>query len=178
MKKKSLSKTDCIEKKKDEQSENSFFVFLRRFFTRFDWLQIVSMLLLLSIGCAFIYGAGHQVGGNFEIYWKRQVLYACIGIMLWLLLVFFDYRWLGPLSVFLYPVAVVSLVYVLIWGVTLSGSTQWVRIGDFTIQPSEMAKPVMIITVSWLLSLKKANINNFFWLLLTLLLTGVPVALI
>lgn len=67
-------------------------------------MQIIPMFLLLVVGCAFIYGAGQQVGGNFaELFWRRQILYACIGLMGWFLLVFFDYRWLGPLSFILYP---------------------------------------------------------------------------
>jgi len=78
----------------------------------------------------------------------------------------------------MYLLSIGALVYVLKAGVTLSGSTQWIQVGSVTIQPSEFAKLSLIVFLSWILSLKVTNINNIFWLLLTLALTGIPVYLI
>ena len=178
-KRRKISRTDGVEGKNSEQNANSFFAFLKRFFGRFDLFQIVPLLLLLFIGCTFIYGAGQQVGGNFaEIFWKRQILYACVGLMAWLILVFMDYRWLGPLSILFYPLALASLVFVLVHGVTLSGGKQWIQVGGITFQPSEFAKLALIISISWILSMKKANVNHFLWMAAVLLLSVVPIILI
>jgi len=52
------SRKDTDSKKKDD-ADSSFFSCLQRFFGHFDILQIIPLVSLLSIGCLFIYGAGH-----------------------------------------------------------------------------------------------------------------------
>lgn len=179
MNKKNLFKSKRKKKEDEGSDELSFFAFLKRFFGRFDLFQIIPMFLLLAVGCLFIYGAGQQVGGNFaELFWRRQILYAFLGLMIWFVLVFVDYRWLGPLSIVMYPLTLFGLVYVLLYGVTLSGGKQWIQVAGITVQPSEFAKLALIIAVAWLLSLEKANINNIFCLLFILLMTAIPVVLI
>ena len=151
----------------------------RRFFRRFDIFQIAPMILLLATGLAFIYGTGRQVGdSNAYDFWLRQCAYMGVGFAIWFALIFFDYRWLGPGSLIIYPASVALLICVLAFGKEYYGAKRWLSIGSTSLQPSELAKVAVILSLSWLLSLKKADINKPLWAILAVVLVAIPFILI
>ena len=90
----------------EDTQQHPVFSLLQQFFNRFDWFQVIPMLLLLAIGALFIYGTGKQVGGVYaaEI-WQKQMLFMGLGLTFWFILVFFDYRWLIPGAFVIYPLS-------------------------------------------------------------------------
>ena len=70
-----------------------------------------------------------------------------------------SYKLLGP---FLYVVVLCLLLYLSVVGIAERGSINWLSIGGFTFQPSELAKPVMIVTLALLFEkfYKKIRIPN------------------
>ncbi len=149
------------------------------FFSRFDWFQIVPVMALLIIGAFFVYGIGQQVGGiHADVVWKKQLIYTGIGLAIWLFFIFFDYRWLAGGSIILYPVAIILLISVLFFGIQIFGARRWFSLGIITVQPSEIGKLAVLLSVSWVLSLKNADINKPLWALLVAGLTALPVFLI
>ncbi len=165
--------------RQDETPEHPVSSLLKDFAGRFDWFQIVPMFLLLTIGALFIYGTGQQVGGiHAALIWKKQLLFMGIGIVIWFFLIFFDYRWLIPGTFVIYPVSLVLLVAVLLFGTELYGAKRWLSIGGFSYQPSELAKLGVILVVSFLLSRRKADINKPLWAFGVVSLTAVPFLLI
>ncbi len=142
---------------------------LRSFFSHFDPLQLIPMLVLLAFGIIFVYGTGQQVGGvHAEVFWKRQIIWVSIGLCLWLFFSFFNYKYLGPASILLYAVALVLLALVLVKGIGVLrfGARRWLDIAGVSVQPAEIAKLAVILLVSWLLSLKRFPVNNWKTLLL------------
>ena len=165
--------------RQDEPPEHPVSSLLKDFAGRFDWFQIVPMFLLLTIGALFIYGTGQQVGGiHAALIWKKQLLFMGIGIVIWFFLIFFDYRWLIPGTFVIYPISLVLLVAVLLFGTELYGAKRWLSIGGFSYQPSELAKLGVILAISYLLSRRKADINKPLWALGVIVLTAVPFLLI
>lgn len=165
--------------RQDEPPEHPVSSLLKDFAGRFDWFQIVPMFLLLTIGALFIYGTGQQVGGiHAALIWKKQLLFMGIGIVIWFFLIFFDYRWLIPGTFVIYPISLVLLVAVLLFGTELYGAKRWLSIGGFSYQPSELAKLGVILAISFLLSRRKADINKPLWALGVIVLTAVPFLLI
>ena len=152
--------------------------FIRKFFSHFDLLQIIPALTLIFAGILFIYGAGEQSGYGAGLFWKRQFCYAIASVCIWLFLTFFDYRWLGPASIPCYAVSIVLLIVVLFWGPEVNNAHRWLDFGGFSIQPSEFAKLAVILSLSWLLSLKKADINKPLWAFLFFLIVVIPFLLI
>ncbi len=151
----------------------------RSFLRRFDLFQIVPMLALLAIGALFIYGTGQQVGGvHATVIWKRQLLYMGLGLGIWFLFLFFDYRWLIPGTFLVYPAAIVLLIAVLFFGKEIFGAKRWLSVGGFSFQPSEFAKLGVILSLSLLLSRKRVNVNKLHWLLAVFALTALPFLLI
>ena len=111
------------------------------------------MFALLVIGVFFVYGIGQQVGGvGAEIYWRRQIQWAGVGLFFWLAMALFDYRKYGVLALFLWPFSIALLGVVLRFGVDRFGAKRWFSLFGFSIQPSEIAKLCTIVFLAWLLS--------------------------
>ncbi len=147
-------------------------------FRKIDLLQILIILALSCIGLAFIYGTGQQSGATSSVLWIKQLQYFGLGAAIWLFLSIIDYRYMGFLSVLAYPLAIGLLLYVLFFGTKYYGATRWISIAGYSIQPSELAKVAVVLTLSRVLSLKYANINHPLWMLIAIVLTGIPFYLI
>ena len=164
-------------RKKSDGSQVS--AILRSVFFRFDYKQLIPMFVLLLIGIFFVYGIGQQVGGvGAEIYWRRQIQWASIGLVLWLLMALFDYRKYGFLALFLWPISIALLGIVLKFGVDRFGAKRWFSLFGFSVQPSEIAKLCTIVFLAWLLSRKDIDVNKLKWFFLSLLILAVPAFLI
>ncbi len=151
---------------------------LRAFFSLFDYLQIVSILLLLSFGIIFIYSAGQQVGGAMRTDWEKQIIWAVLGICVWILICIINYRTLGIISPILYIISIILLILVVTHGTTFYGAKRWISFGGFTIQPSEFAKISTLLFASWIASLKNFKINRLTHLLGLLIIIGLPFILV
>lgn len=67
-------------------------------------------------------------------------------------------------------------VWVLTSGVSVNGATRWIRIAGFTIQPSELMKPLVIYIFATIFSEKKEETNLLMiWLVITLFVVGIVV---
>ena len=163
----------------EDTQQHPVFSLLHNFFDHFDLFQVIPTLLLLAIGALFIYGTGQQVGGvHATEIWQKQMFFMGVGLIFWFALVFFDYRWLIPGTFVIYPVSLLLLILVLMFGTEIFGAKRWLSIGCFSYQPSEMAKLGVILSISFLLSRKKADINKPLWALGVLVLTAFPFMLI
>lgn len=144
-----------------------------------DFIQLFAMAGLLAIGILFIYGTGQQVGFKATLLWKKQLLWAAIGFVVWIgMTFFFDYRKLTLFTPFFYIVCLIGLVLVLKLGVDLNGARRWFSIGGISIQPSEFAKFGVLLIAAWMLSIKGFDINKFHNLVLLGIVCGIPFILI
>lgn len=149
-----------------------------RFFTRFDYIQVIPMLLLLLVGVYYIYSTGQQVGGNPDI-WKKQLFFVCCGGGVWLFLSFINYRVWKQWALVIYLVGLISLVLILFFGEYRFGARRWFSLfGMFSVQPSEFAKLAILLMSAWVLSLRGFKVHNLRHLAGFLLITVVPFVLI
>ncbi|KPC74842.1 stage V sporulation protein E [Laceyella sacchari] len=119
-----------------------------------DYVIVVAILLLLSIGVLMVYSASaafayHKYGDAFY-FAKRQFLFAALGVFAMLWISRLDpqkfYEWSKPGLI----ICFVLLIVVLIPGVGIlrNGARSWLGIGAFSIQPSEFMKLAMIAYLS------------------------------
>ena len=108
--------------------------------------------------------------------WQRQSIYALSGLVLFFLIAAFDYRFYENLHRLLYIVIVVLLVALLALGEMSSGVQRWIVAN--AIQPSELAKVVVIIGLAKLLADHDGEMGRIRHLLLSLGYVLAPVALI
>lgn len=105
------------------------------------------MVLLLAIGISILYSTTlTMVGGSGEA--LKQLIYALIGIVIFFLVTFFDYTLLKRYSSILYIVEIVMLAVLFFVGKQTMGATRWIELGFFQLQPSEIAKILMILVLA------------------------------
>lgn len=118
-------------------------------FNRFDWVLFFSALLLIAVGLAALYSIGlGQETQQFEPF-KKQIIFAVVGIIVLFAATFFDYRALEKSYWWLYLIGIALLVLVLFFGVTIRGTRGWFAIGSWQLQPVELTKLIMAVTLSY-----------------------------
>ena len=123
-------------------------MFDRRLVMNFDWVLLLSVLLLAGTGIVNLYSAtGSWTAAATPIYIKQGVWLVC-GLLIALSLTLFDYRHLEHFSDHIYWISVALLLYVLVMGKTTMGATRWIDLGFFNLQPSEVIKVGVILLLA------------------------------
>ena len=146
---------------------------------RWDWLTPLAILALSGFGIAFIYSAQLSVHGSD---WVKQVVFLGLGALVYAGVAMIDYRfWLG-IAHWIYFLAMVPLVLVLVPGIgsEVYGSQRWINLGFFSFQPSETAKvAALLITASTLIRNEIGTIQQSLGVLGKLALAvGLPMLLV
>ncbi len=147
----------------------------RRILEEIDWVLIGLLLLLSLVGVFFIYSSSHFQPGN---YYLRQLVWIGIRLVAAFLVVSVDYKFLVSFSIYLYALVVAVLAGSLGFARLVAGTRSWLKFGLFQVQPSEVAKIVMILVFARLFAEYKGRYLNAQSTGLALLLAGVPLALI
>lgn len=145
---------------------------------RLDYIQVLAMLCLMAFGVVFIYSTGQQVGGQTATIWEKQVAWIGVGLAVWLVFSYLDYRFVGYLSPLFYAISVLLLVAVLFFGVNIFGAKRWIRVGGNLIQPTEFAKFGTIVLAAWIATLPGFRINNILHFAALVLVGLIPFTLI
>ncbi len=118
---------------------------LVEYFKNFDWILFSSTILLISFGLAEIYSIALSNESVGLINFKKQVLFAGIGIILIFIISFIDFLSLRSFGIYFYISGVILLLLVLFFGKTVRGTTGWFNFGGFSMQPVEFVKIILII---------------------------------
>lgn len=128
------------------------------------WLTLVVLGLTL-FGLVMVLSASsvtslYQLDGSPFYQFQRQAMWAVLGALAFIIMSRIDYRLLQrPAGGFLVT-AIVLLVLVLSpLGQNINGSSRWLGIGPFVIQPSEVAKLALIIFCADLLT-RRVNLMD------------------
>ncbi len=129
-----------------------------------DYVLAVVIFALVAIGMIMIYSISpvlsHKLLGNTDrnFYFYRQARYIFIGALAWMAATSIHYgkwqKWSGPLL----GVSLVSLVALLIPGLSIerNGATRWIGIGQASFQPAELLKLALVVYMAnWLV--KRGN---------------------
>ena len=150
-----------------------------RIWRHFDVALLGTVAVLTIAGVAMIQSA---IAGNPELVdlnvVGRQTLYAGAGFLLVLLTAAIDYRTWSALARPIYLFCLLFLALIPIAGVAGFGAARWFQVATLTVQPSELAKILMILVLADFLSRNQARLHSFGSLLKSLLLVGAPAMLI
>ncbi len=132
-----------------------------------DFTLLITVLILLAIGVAMVFSASSissfmKYDDRYH-YLKSQGIFAIIGIFAMLFLSRVDYRLFGKFAMPLVLVSLVLLVAIFIPGLGhgAKGAVRWLKIGPWTVQPSEFAKFALIIFMARSITNKKEKIRSF-----------------
>lgn len=150
---------------------------MQKFF-KLDWIMLSAVLLLLLIGFLALYGVSLADTAASLSNFKKQLISAAIGVTLMFSVAFFDYRSLSFFSTKLYFATLLALGLVIFWGTKIRGTTGWIGMGSFHIQPVEMAKLAMVIFLASFFSQKKSQLSLTVRIIVSVILIFFPVFLI
>ena len=109
-----------------------------------------------------------------------HTMHLCIGLVGMWLVHLLHYKWYRLFPVLLVPLSILLLGYLSVRSLGSSGAERWINLGFFQLQPSELGKIGVIMSVAyWLSKLKpEAEVSqiNTFWKIMGL--TGLVCALI
>jgi len=153
-------------------------MFDRRLVTYFDWGLLAITLIIVGFGLVQLYSAVHAGGMQSSFYYK-QIIWLSTGFTLMLFAFVFNYKHLDKWAMLIYVGCLLMLICVHVFGKHVGGSTRWLAVGPFTIQPSEPVKlGVIIILAKYFASRAKPDGLNLRELLTPMLLTALPFLLI
>lgn len=144
-------------------------------------------LLICALGIFSIYSSNFRKEGElWQIIYQKQILWVIIGLVCYLFFSNFNYRKFWDFTYFLYGFIISLLGLVFVLGAIRLGAQRWLNIGGFNLQPSELAKLIMVIFVARYYSrksaddiaLKAAKYGIFKALILPSIFVLIPVALI
>lgn len=142
----------------------------RELWRNFDFWLFGAALFLSIFGIMMIQSA---IAGNetLEESVSRQPIFLAIGTVLMLIMAAIDYHYWGSLSRFMYIFAVVSLVVIYVVGQARFGSARWLDTGVILIQPSEIAKILMIMVLADFYAKNIDKPHDLKWILRGFLMT-------
>lgn len=142
----------------------------------FDIQLLLASSLLLLIGLVLQYAI--SVSGNTMEIFYRQLVFALIGVLAFIFFAYYDYRRLAKINRWVYVALILSLVYLLLFGGLIRGTTGWIELGFFNLQPAELAKIIIILGLARWLYLRRGEINSWKNFLIVLLYVAIPAGLI
>ena len=113
----------------------------------FFFLFIISMVEVFSSSSTLSYKS--------EDYWAPTIKHFqtwCLGIVLMILVLNVDCKYFRIATPFLLFLSVITLLYVLVAGVSENGASRWINLFGFQFQPSELAKSTMVLATAQVLS--------------------------
>ena len=135
------------------------------FFQRINLFSIwflVTFGILVNISASSVQGL-NQFNDNFYFI-KRHMAAVLIGVLIFNIgkkINFYSHNRLINVSIVFVTSA---LFFVLTYGIVRGGSRRWVDLGVINFQPSELAKPIIILWVAYQLTNIETKFNNFFYL--------------
>jgi rod shape determining protein RodA len=138
----------------------------------FDFWLFGAVVLLTIFGITMIRSA---IAGNIELIEtntvQKQIIFAVGGVVIAMITAAIDYRLWASLSRILYWGMIISLVVLDAVGNQFFGSNRWFRLGPILIQPSELAKIVIILILADFYTRHYEKVSNLGWVVRSLVLT-------
>jgi rod shape determining protein RodA len=150
--------------------------FLLKKLVHFDWLLIISLVLLSCTGFLMLYSVA---GGSVSPWAKNQMIRFCVGLIGMFIVGFISIKFWRTMSVPMYVLAFILLILVEIMGHVGMGAQRWINVGGIQVQPSEFMKIGLVMILaryySWL---NPERVSHPIWVLIPLILIALPVVLV
>ncbi len=144
---------------------------------RYDWFLVAVVFVLISIGFAAIYSIDLSRGEDL-IYFPTQLIALGIGSAVLLIAARVHMSFYQASAKFAYIVSAALLVGVLIFGVTIRGTTGWFRVAGFSFQPAELSKVALILAMGFLMYRQGRRFDKLQFVVLSGIITFVLAGLI
>lgn len=143
------------------------------FFFLVSILVVVGLVMMFSASYAFAY----YTHGDSYYFLKRQLVFAVIGVIVMVLISYFDYHHLHKAAVIILGVAFMLLIVVLILP-PVNNVHRWIDVGIINLQPSEVMKFAIILFFAHWGSIYFTKMNTFKYGVAPALCVLIPTAVL
>ena len=144
---------------------------------RLDRPIIIVTSLLALIGILMVYSATHNQTAARTTQYLMQSGWFIFGLIAMYCTALLPTRFLQAITVPAFILIILALAATLMTG-AVKGSSRWLRLGSIGIQPSEIAKIIIIMALALYLERRRPGVNKTGVLLSACLIVGLPVAII
>lgn len=137
----------------------------------FDFWLFSSVVILSIFGIVMIQSA---IAGN-EVLAElipRQIIFVAVGFVVMIVTASIDYQYWASLTRYMYIVAIGFLILIFVLGQVTFGAARWIEVGLINIQPSELAKIVIILVLADFFTRNQDQPHDSWWIMKSLALTG------
>jgi rod shape determining protein RodA len=141
------------------------------FWRHFDFLLLGGVILANAFGVAMIRSAiaGNEVLAGLV---NRQIIYASLGLVLIFVFALIDYHYWAATIRPIYLLTMLFLLVLFVVGQVTFGAVRWIETGLISIQPTEIAKIVVILALAQYFDRTQDSPRDFRWLLTSGLIAG------
>lgn len=144
-----------------------------------DWILIISAGLLLGLGISALYSISSSQNNLGEVnFFQKQVWAFMIGLIVLVSFSLTDYHYFRSHSKTIYFLMLILLIFVLVKGSLIRGTTGWISVGFLNFQPVEIAKILLILSLASFITKSKAMLGEFSRLITSFILAGVAILLV
>ncbi len=118
----------------------------RRLLFSFDWIWFLALLALSAAGLLAIWSTTD--GTSLNSYFGRQLIYLVLALVVFLVLLYFDYHLYSDFIPLIYGAGLLVLVLVLVAGHSIHNNKSWINVGVVNFQPSELVKIFAIVALA------------------------------
>ena len=131
-----------------------------------DIQLIISTSIILVLGSLIHFGLDFQQGVS-------HLVFIFVGLLASALALFVDYKIIPAFRWHGYVFILLMLILTLVTGVSTRGSTRWVDLGFLQFQPSELAKPVLILILARIVAYSNLSTWREMFRVLAVMLTPI-----
>ncbi len=135
-------------------------------FRGYDRILIIAIVTILVLGLIMVQSASgptaSEVNGDSLHYVKRQGLAVILGVAACFAFAVMPYSWIRRFSWWVYGAVILALIALMIPGVgrEVNGSTRWIGVGGFNLQPSEFAKIAIVVCLGAFVADNVGRLND------------------
>jgi rod shape determining protein RodA len=143
---------------------------------RQPWGMLIPLFLLVAFGAAVLFSAS---GGSMQPYASSHLMRFGVALVIAAVITAMPRDFVKLMAYPVYLIVVVMLVGVEVMGALRGGSQRWLDLGFMNLQPSELMKPVIVVTLAlYYASLPVGMVTNWRALIVPAIMVAVPIALV
>src|SRR6266852_5040433 len=144
-----------------------------------DWVLFSTIVVMMFFGVVMLYSASSVMAqlkyGSSWHFFYRQLAWMAVAIVIMMLLKRTHYRTLQNPTVAFAAMGLALILLLIVYFVD-GAHHRWLRMGPLGVQPSELAKPALVIFLAFFVTLRARAINNRYTLMPAAMAVGLVTA--
>lgn len=120
-----------------------------------DWLLTISIGFLLLMSVTILRSVAPMLFPSYFVY-------ILVALVAFLIFSYIDFEIVSIFYIHFYVISIILLVLTLIIGQITNGTIRWIPLGPFSLQPSEIVRPLLLVFFARFLTEKRITVKRMF----------------